>query len=64
MTVLFTKEVTIETLEGIRSEDLESPDAEVRRKALETLARNERKLFCAVSRRTEFELRLLEDAQA
>jgi hypothetical protein len=34
-----------ETLIGIRSEDLESPEPEVRRKALQTLSRNERILF-------------------
>lgn len=52
--------MTIETLIGIRSEDLESPEPEVRRKALQTLSRNERILFGRVSQRTESDLRRLE----
>ncbi len=49
-----------ETLIGIRSEDLESPEPEVRRKALETSAHNERILWGRVSPHTESELRRLE----
>jgi hypothetical protein len=52
--------MVIQTLIGARSEDLESPEPEVRRKALETFARNERILFGKVSPWTESELRRLE----
>jgi hypothetical protein len=55
--------MAIETLIGIRSEDLESPEPEVRRKALETFARNERILFGAVSPRTAEDLRRLPDQE-
>jgi hypothetical protein len=54
---------TIETLVGIRAEDLGSPEPEVRRKALETSARNERILWGRVSQRTESQLRLLGSEQ-
>lgn len=53
--------MAIETLVGIRSEDLESPDLVVRRKALEMFARNERILLGALSPRTAADLRCLAD---
>jgi hypothetical protein len=52
--------MTTETLIGIRSEDLESPEPEVRRKALQTFARNERILWGRVSPWTESQLLRLE----
>lgn len=50
----------IETLVGIRYEDLESPEPEVRRKALQTRARNERIVLGKVSPATEEGLRQIE----
>ena len=50
----------IETLVGVKPGDSESPDLVVRRKALETFARNERIVFGRVSRQTEEDLRRLE----
>ena len=53
----------IEILIGIRYEDLESPEPGVRRKALQTRARNERIVFGRVSQRTVEDLLLLEEQQ-
>jgi hypothetical protein len=56
--------MAIETLIGIRSEDLESAEPEVRRKALETRARNERIVLGRVSPVTVQALRLIEQELA
>jgi hypothetical protein len=53
--------VISETLKGIRSEDLDDPSPEVRRKAYKTFARNERILWGRVSQATEFALLHLEE---
>ena len=45
---------------GIRYEDLESPEPEVRRKAFQTSARNECIVFGKVSPRTAEDLRSVE----
>lgn len=53
----------IETLVGIRYEDLESPVPAIRRKALQTRARNERIVLGRVSPETEQDLRRLEESE-
>jgi hypothetical protein len=46
----------VETLIGVRSEDLASPDPNVRRTALENLAQNERIIFGKVSQKTALDI--------
>ena len=53
-------EITTERLEGVSPDDLRSPSPELRKKAFQTLACNERKLYGKATQATEEALRDLE----